>query len=329
MTKTYMAHRSLHFSLLLLASAWLSACSCGEETRCDDTGCYVCDGVGCRPIDPPGRETCEGDFACVDSVCTTIGCAETCEITADCGEGLICRGGYCVHPDEDDPVATPGDCVRSDDCNASGLSCVDGLCTVDPLACDGDADCGNAKRCIDGQCREASDLCQFNYECEGGTCVDGQCLAACSEMGTCPPGQECNIEAGRCEPLTPPTGQCEADDDCGEGGRCIDSTCYDACSDDSACGEGRYCRDTICVPDTRPRPFCIDDSECNGGPCVGGVCRTTCETATECRRFDNQFTECEGNYCVTNSEFTSDCAISADCGDENKVCIDGICRNRQ
>ncbi len=327
MTKIPTAQLSLRLLSLLLASAWLTACSCGETTRCDEDGCYVCDGVDCRPVDPPGREICQGDFACTDSVCTSIGCVEQCEVTGDCGEGTICRGGFCVHPDEADPTRTPGDCVRSADCGASGLICIDGLCAVDPDSCTRDADCNGGERCLDGRCRSTDDLCQFNYECEDGTCVNGQCLASCGGDASCPLGQSCNEALGRCEPLDPPTGQCEADADCGEGGRCIDSACYDACTTDETCGEGRYCLDNICVPDTRPRPFCINDTECNGGPCVGGVCRTTCENATECRRFDNQFTECESNYCVTNSEFTSDCQISADCGDESKVCIDGICRN--
>src|SRR5688500_4955705 len=80
-----------------------SGCS-SEEYYCDDSGCWYCDGVSCRRVDPPPRPDCMTDADCpTGSTCTSLGCTEGCASDADCPEGTTCRESMCVGPTEPDP----------------------------------------------------------------------------------------------------------------------------------------------------------------------------------------------------------------------------------
>src|SRR5688572_13940183 len=86
---------------------WFGACAavllvggCSDEGSfmryCDDTGCYACEGRdNCYPDPLPA---CGTDAECsAGSVCTTMGCAKTCDSDDDCREGeYCCQYGYCA-----------------------------------------------------------------------------------------------------------------------------------------------------------------------------------------------------------------------------------------
>ena len=50
---------------LIALGALTGAAGCAsEEYYCDASGCFTCDGVGCRAATPPTRANCRGDFEC-------------------------------------------------------------------------------------------------------------------------------------------------------------------------------------------------------------------------------------------------------------------------
>ena len=342
----------------LLGLASLALIGCQQENRyCDDTGCFYCDGLGCRTVTPPARAACGCDYQCAaGSDCTSLGCttqctpgeagtelchslgwpncsaagyctaiAETtvsdvsclCTTTADCEDDLICRDGMC----------RPG-CQTNAMCAADQI-CVDGTCeaTTRP-ECDATRPCAAGRSCVDGECRADEDTCQFNSECgPGRVCVNERCSSACGVDNPCPTGAMC--DGGFCRETLPPTGQCSVSADCGLGRTCIDTRCYADCTVDTDCAPGNYC-DTavgVCRYDDR-----LDPNRCGalracaaGSVCRNGSCRSPCTTNPECPLFDVQFNFCIDMVCATTNEATSDCQSGSDCmtGDD---CIDGICR---
>ena len=319
----------------VLASALfaLSGC-CSDSYFCDDNGCFYCDGLGCREVDPPERPTCRGDFECPEgTLCTDLGCIEECSEDSDCPDGTVCRDAMCVGPTEPDPDPRPGTCTLNSDCGDPDLVCRDGMCVPNDVSCgelgcscEDTGECSEGFTCLDGECRADENVCQFNFECGAGRlCVDGRCTSECGpDVGPCPEGQRC--DDGYCREIPPTPGECMRDADCSGDQICIDSSCVDGCTGDAECGEGRYCAGGRCRVDDRPTAFCTTDADCRF-ICVDGVCRTPCETSTECARVDVQFSVCLSpeSYCGTTNEATSDCAISADCAG-GEECIDGICR---
>ena len=328
MRQTY----ALMFALIVTA-AFTSGCR-SENYYCDAEGCFLCDGLGCRPVDPPPRPDCNGDYECPEgSVCTDIGCVTECDGDSDCPQGTECREGQCLNPTEPEPEPNPGTCTRSSDCPAGeNLICVDGVCQVDNTCgatgaceCSATEPCAAGFTCVDGTCRADSATCQFNHECgTGRICVNGECREGCEDSSTCPAGQTC--ESNVCVDL-PPVPECTNNTECGAGEICVDAECVTGCTNDTMCGAEEYCLGGICVYDDRPQPFCSSNADCQPGrPCVGGVCRTPCETSMECLSFDVQFRVCQNLFCVTNNEATSNCELSQDCSTAGDTCIDGVCR---
>lgn len=335
----------LALSLAAVSTA-LGGCA-REDYYCDTTGCYYCDGVGCRPAQPPGRQPCTGGARCPSGqVCTNLGCAVPCRTNSDCPAGWVCRmaaggdtgQGFCATPTE--PVPMLPRCRTSADCGG-GQVCIDGSCQVSSSpACTDDTQCANGWLCVSGRCTAPSNVCQFDNQCGSGrVCVNNECRLRCGAMTTCPDGQEC-VSAGSvmyCRNRTGPS--CNRDADCGAGRRCIDAVCYQSCTPGSpatSCGPEMYCNDDgVCVPDTRPRPFCDATRPCQAGSdCVGGVCRVPCSTSAECQRVDVTYRNCgpipyqnqtQRNYCLTDNEYRPVCARQSDCA-MGQVCIDGVCR---
>lgn len=311
---------------LAAASLALSACS-QEDYYCDADGCYVCDGLGCRNVDPPGRTACEGDCDCASgTLCTSLGCASSCSADADCPRGTRCSSGLCLGPRESaTPTGVCPPCTTDTECadEGAGYVCVGGTCRPPARPqCTVDGDCTAPATCVDGECRTPDETCRFSAECgPGRVCVNEHCTTQCDASRPCPTGATC--EAGFCVEQ-PPTTMCGTGGACGTGEICVDGTCWDACSTSAECGAGRYCAtDGRCRLDDRPQPVtsCIAPAS----P-VDGVCRTPCETATDCRAFDEQLTFCGTDMlCYTTNEATSDCAQQSDCG-AGQSCIDGTCR---
>lgn len=338
--------QALTFTLFIVAIC-ASGCS-RERLRCYETaasspfgraGCYYCDGLGCREVDPGDRPLCSSDSDCgAGQLCSAAGCIDQCSGAVDCGGGYVCNGSLCLEPGEEIPVLTPGTCVESAGC-ADGRICIDGRCTVvpPPPSCSRDSDCSGATPLCDdasGTCV----ACRFADECgAGATCVDAECREACGIDNPCGAGLRCN--GSFCEAIPPETGMCTSDASCPGGHTCIDGVCVAHCTSDAGCGAGFICDLALgaCEPGIVPNPFCRIDSDCSGDSrCIVGACRVTCpgsgRTGNEyCLRADVglpfcvDFREQSVSVCVTSQIATSNCGTSAEC-DAGEHCIDGACR---
>ncbi len=317
--RNHMGNRSLasrvFAAAVAVALAAVAAGCSGDDYYCNSTGCFYCDGVGCRAVTPPTRATCQGNYQCTSAqVCTSLGCTTTCAADADCSQGWICHGatatvrGECLSPTETAPTPHPGTCTTDADC-PSGTVCS-----------------------AAGQCAVPTSVCQFNSQCGAGrVCINQQCSAACSASSPCPTGQTCANSV--C--INHPAGQCTSNSQCASGQQCANSTCFDTCTANSQCATGLYCADGgLCVPDTRRRPFCTSDAQCTSpSVCLDGVCRRPCTTSQECVLTDVSYRNCAPisylmtpqNYCLTDHEYRPTCARATDCA-AGQACVDGVCQ---
>lgn len=322
----------------LAASASLVGCA-SDNYYCDNTGCYRCDGVGCRPVTPPTRPMCTGDWDCPNGICTNLGCSPRCSASSPCPEGWVCRtDGICATPTEN-PTPNPGSCTTNAMC-PGGRVCINGTCQISTSpACTSSNDCSNGRVCVSGRCTEPSNTCQFNNDCGlGRVCVNSACRPVCP-TGMCPAGQVCVMNGTLSFCSEGSGGQCTADTQCPTGNRCLNGSCLAQCtpgSATSACPTDFYCTDDgVCAIDTRPRAFCDATHACGAGSsCVSGVCRVPCTTAQQCAMVDVSYTRCAtipnqtaitATYCLTSNEAQPACRSQNDCGNAQS-CIDGQCR---
>ncbi len=295
--------------------------SASDEYRCDDTGCYECDSLGCRPVVPKTPTPCgyAGDVACkAGEVCTSAGCLIPCADSSSCEKGLVCKKGFCTPPKVD---PTPTTCTTGADCTAlsATAACVDGKCVEIP------------------KCEGAGCSCKYSSECDTGKiCVDSKCEAACGAgLPACATGFDCDAK-GFCKPSATPTCGGTTGKTCKTGEKCIDGRCSAGCAADTEClgadgkaDPGQRCIGGACVPDTRPDTKCTGDASCATGTekCVDGFCRRLCGTNDECLKFDARIGACskiEG-FCRRPEELTAACTKKADCT-SGKDCVDGACK---
>ena len=117
-----------------------------------------------------------------------------CRDGKDCSYGLHCDRAKCIYDQY-------GECAEDKDC-LSGQKCRSGQCTVQ---CATSFECGKGRRCLVGTCAAESGgapECLDNRDCvPPESCVGGHCVAGL------------------------PSGQCQADLDCGVGMRCVFGQC--------------------------------------------------------------------------------------------------------
>lgn len=284
-----------------------------DEYRCDDTGCFQCDGFGCRAIPAPTPPSCgfAGDPACTDGeVCTDYGCLAPCTTDASCAKGLVCKKGLCTPPTFA-PISIK-ECGSSTDCTklGDGATCVDGKCVAGP-ACSG-TDC----------------TCKYSSDCgTGRICVDGKCDLSCSDASPCPSGFTCDAK-GYCVEGAPNCGPAGAGATCKSTEKCVDGHCAPTCTKDGDCGTGFACVSGACAVDTNTHPTCKGDTECSSTQkCVGGFCKYTCGADTDCLKIDARIGSCSPTekICRAPSEVSAKCTTKADCS-ATQDCVDGSCK---
>lgn len=257
--------------------------------------------------------------------------ANACTTSASCPAGQYCAPrGACE----------PG-CSVSSDCARLGAGLVCNTATracVPSGGCATDAECASTPStpvCLGGSCQARASQCQFDYQCTGSgqACVDGRCVVGCTAATAsmvCAPGQTCT--SGRC--IYPTAGSCSAA--CPTGQLCVSGACLRPCADDAACGAGFMCDHGVCRVDTRPRPFCTMDSDCNRDSiCYNGACRRLCPmpgTGADgaCLRVDVQFDLCRQDMmgrslCTSSNEQMPQCARTANCP-AGRECVNARCQ---
>lgn len=237
---------------------------------------YHCVPWGAGMLEGRCSKNCESDADCDgDSVCGVFavgsaqyrGCVAPRSTPADfCPADYLCERDLakegCVHSLWERCPTKGGGCGGHSDVCVSAEDGARCSCT-----CRGDAECGPEARCLEDP---ASGLptcfpervitpcgashC-FNPEiCREGSCVDpcdgvscgeaercerGSCVSIC---GSCPEGQRCDGEAGRCLPVDPCSGvSCDPGERCEEGSCVPDGSCGGL-----ECAEGERCVEESC-----------------------------------------------------------------------------------
>ena len=232
--------------------------------------------------------------------------------SSGCSTNADCPGGYCIsgtcqfvsQPGEDTSSSVP-ECTSDADCTAQeGGRCDAGDCvyeTVDPSACNVDADCD------EGTCNLSTHECEVANPCEGG-CDDGD---PCTQ-------DSCGDEGCLNEPVP---GCCQTDEDCDDGDDCTEDTCL-----------GGGCA-------YAPLGCCTTDEDCEDGTvatvdqCRDGICRyvTPCGYDSDCDDGDVCTTDwCDDGGCA-NDPVDDCCTDASDCNDGNvntaDRCVEGRCVN--
>ena len=273
--------------------------------------------AGC-PIYGASNDDCSRDLdcpagaACRDGFCVVVG-GGTCRDDLECLAGEVCDRGICRD-------ATPGDM-------GVDMSLDMDLVVRDP-ACTSDAACTGTDRCVEGNCRPADEVCQFEFECAGVTggavCLNGGCSPLCGSDAECGSGTRCD---GFCRPEA---GACDARTACAGDTVCVGGRCLAECTGDGDCGPLDFCDvDGFCRPDWRRQPFCTTNDQCApGSQCVDGACRTPCPDGMDstCQMTDISLTVCSPDgLCLTATEADPECAAPSECAGD-RDCVNAICR---
>ena len=321
-----LGHTLSGFSITALLGIFLTGCPVwGDE--------HDRSGITPTPVPDAGFVTCTSNSECPNGYCdaSTMRCntAVRCTTGAQCPISFTCDSrSFCV----------PGGCATNAECAAiaTGLVCdaTSHRCTPGGR-CASDSECASTPAtpvCLGGSCQPRANQCQFDYQCTGAgqSCVDGRCVAGCTNSANCGTGQTC--ANGRCG--YPTSGACGTP--CATGQVCASGVCLRTCGNDATCGAGFMCDNGVCRVDTRPRPFCTMDSECNRDSiCYNGACRLLCPTPSvtpdgDCMRVDVQFNLCSRDamgraLCTSTNEQMPQCARSANCA-AGRMCVNARCQ---
>lgn len=235
-------------------------------------------------------------------------------LLAGCPKSLTCQDFGC---------ASTQICAQQDD---GSFTCVkpESDCRNDPTICSADEFCSRSLgRCLSAnqQCGRDLAQCPFGQECdaEAGVC---QPIGLCTSDNDCDAGEQCGL-TGECEPIP-----CESNRDCGLAGfACNEGRCVVGCAlPDAPCPDGSFCRTSGAVLG-ECITGCDRDSDCDFGfRCDLTATQPTClaeepcETDSECRLDE----ECRDARCrQAPCENDSDCARGQSC--ERSQCVGGDC----
>ena len=151
----------LSMTAALAALLGAGGAGCGTASRsdyCDDSGCYSCDGYGCRMVGPSARP--------VDAGCTSDN---------ECGSGAYCSQGACLLDTSPKP-----NCIDDRGCASQTQRCVEGYCRY---LCTNDRQCQQVDArigiCAAGYCHAAAEIgraCTHAADCAPAqSCVDNVC----------------------------------------------------------------------------------------------------------------------------------------------------------
>lgn len=235
----------------------------------------ACDSLGNKTCGTPAGKPCQTDAECSGGKCSASGtCMQGCTAASECGTGF-CVDGFCCN------AACTGQCE----------DCLSGECqaTAGPPV-GGRQACGDGSKCsltCNGQDRQA---CQ--YPGTETPCSDSTGPSCTSEVevqrSTCNGSGQCAQSKTSCSPYlcvnAACTTSCAKDGDCDTGNTCSAGKCVGA-------GVGTCVTDNLVkLPDGTMQKcglyrcaggkcliHCDDSSDCVGGLCKAGRCRSTKE----------------------------------------------------
>lgn len=235
-----------------------------------------------------------------------------CDIRGTCGPNAKCEpirneptcscpSGFSGIPRNGKPDPQHG-CVRTPlTCKGNSTCVQDHTCVRDVClqGCQSDTQCALGERCItddDQPDRKVCiKICFYDAHCLAGEyCEENVCRPGCRSDSNCPFGQICG--KGPEESTRECEEGCHFSNDCPIGQECKDGTCSDPCAGFTECGTNAECVAINHLPTCRcPEGFkelnspydacvvasadltlleCLEDSDCGGGSCHEGICRT-------------------------------------------------------
>ena len=324
---------------------------CANGTDCLDSNfcygwyecdpCEWCEDNTCVPRDEnrPCKESWEcpcppnedQHYECVDDKCLL-----SCTVNADCGECEVCNlfTGFCGPGCQSDEQCDPLNLDKVGDAQANTF-CENCECVYpcDPVRyCNLDTDCFDYEYCGERVYKVASDPTD-------GSAIR-QCIEGCRE-GSCPEGEECDLENRSC--FKP----CNTSADCGQDESCEEGKCQSVgliCASSSDCEDGQYCNedgrctsgcqtDSDCDIECGKDPQCVDacppepNCSCEGEGCYNENWRDLCERDPACVALcpDDEYCarQQRRDSCVSG-QCEQRCSDSANCG-EGEICVDGLC----
>lgn len=316
-----------------------------SDTMCKSSSAHRLSGQACA---------CASDCAtgfCVDGVCCSSSCTETCKTCAANGSLGTCtfvsagaaprNPSTCAAADAS-TCGFDGKCDGAGACRkfAAGTECKKGSCdgaaVVGAFVCDGK-----------GRCKQAPETICTPFSCDPSRKA---CYDQCTQTSDCAGGQECvNRSCG----ARMKGASCNANGECGSGfcadHVCCNVACQGACVSCAMAGRLGTCWPIdAALPD--PRGICKDlggsscgtDGRCDGfGGCEKYAPETQCiaPSCTGTRR--NTPGTCDGKgtcrepgvqncspFLCSGGTCTSKCMADEDC-DSGHACVDGSCGPKQ
>ncbi|MCC6648804.1 MAG: hypothetical protein IT374_24965 [Polyangiaceae bacterium] len=269
--------------------------SCSTGASCGSGFCS--DGVCCSAACSLTSDSClTAKTGLPTGTCGPIANGNACSSPSQCGSGF-CNDGYCCDS------ACTGQCVscKQADTGAPNGTCAPVTINTDPAtecASGGDPGCARS-----GMCNGAG-ACENN---QGAVCAASSCAG-----GTYTPPSTCN-SGGSCVPGSPGT--------CGDY-TCLDATsCRTSCTDSSQCTNGKQCVNGACGIGFGQGHVCSNNTECQSGQCVDGVCCNT-PCAGACFSCNGSTGQPAGTCAAVQTGLDPD----GDCADSGTPCgADGMC----
>ncbi len=158
---------------------------CNADSQCANTGAKCVDGLCTEQ-----NQLCSDGTQCLASgeLCVDGLCLPTCSASVACPAGYACdfHHGVCS--------GNPAPCTSGATCTG-GSVCVESHCAAPCGGLDSGAQCASGQVCVNGGCIPDQQA-QFTCSIDGtacsvpgggtGTCVHGDCYAACPDGGGCP-----------------------------------------------------------------------------------------------------------------------------------------------
>lgn len=263
-----------------------SATSCGNGVT--DQGEMCDDGNGndadtCSNVCLFGLyQDCIVRDQCESGLCQQGQCSP-CNITADCGAGLLCLGRMCAAA----PVCGNGkhefaetcDDGNMDDSDVCSNTCQNGI----GLACEADRDCAS-ERCVGSTCI----ACARADQCASSECTNGRCAPACGN-GEIDRGEQCDAGSQNSDILSD---QCRKNclrPQCGDGVQDAGEQCDDGnvIDTDGCTGQCRAVQVQSIMGSGGSGSPCAGNTQCASGICQSGACEgmppgASCITGAQC-----------------------------------------------
>jgi len=257
---------------------------------------------------------CRSGLTCVDGVCCSTACTESCRAC-----DVVGSVGTCTDVASGVPHGT-----RT--CGGGAYLCSAGACLT---SCTGDTSCTSTHWCSSGSCvakKANGATCAGGNECTSSNCADGVCCdKACS--GQC---EACNVTGtvGTCTPVTgAPRGTRTA---CGGAG--VGTACASVCDgvDPAVCHyptTSTACSENACKVGIETHASgcngagaCSDVAKpCGAYACGVVACKTACVVNGDCAAGHY----CKAGACTAVEGLGTACTDASSC--TSTYCVDGVC----